>query len=67
VPNDVIHVDAIPRTLLGKNMELPIMKFLMGQSAETVANLETMANPESLAWFAAFARDRAAGDSGTRH
>jgi acetoacetyl-CoA synthetase len=67
VPNDVIRVDAIPRTLSGKKMELPIKKLLMGQPVEKVANPDTMANPESLAWFAAFAHKRAAGDSGNRH
>jgi acetoacetyl-CoA synthetase len=67
VPNDVIRVDAIPRTLSGKKMELPIKKLLMGQPVEKVANPDTMANPESLAWFAAFAHKRAAGDSENRH
>ena len=59
VPNEVIRVDAVPRTLSGKKMELPIKKLLMGQPLESVANPDTMANPESLAWYAAFARDRA--------
>ncbi len=60
VPNDVFQVDAIPRTLSGKKMELPIKKLLLGQPLENVANPDTMANPTSLAWFASFARDRAA-------
>jgi acetoacetyl-CoA synthetase len=67
VPTDAIRVDAIPRMLSGKKMELPITKFLMGQPAEKVANPDTMANSGSLAWFAAFARDRAASDRGNRH
>ncbi|WP_434034755.1 acetoacetate--CoA ligase [Cupriavidus sp. a3] len=60
VPNDVFQVSAIPRTLSGKKMELPIKKLLLGQPLEKVANPDTMANPESLAWYAGFARDRAA-------
>ncbi|WP_316155042.1 acetoacetate--CoA ligase [Cupriavidus sp. BIC8F] len=60
VPNDVFQVAAIPRTLSGKKMELPIKKLLLGQPLEKVANPDTMANPESLAWYAGFARDRAA-------
>lgn len=62
-----VPTDAIPRMLSGKKMELPITKFLMGQPAEKVANPDTMANSGSLAWFAAFARDRAASDRGNRH
>jgi acetoacetyl-CoA synthetase len=60
VPNDVFQVSAIPRTLSGKKMELPIKKLLLGQPLDKVANPDTMANPESLGWFAQFAADRTA-------
>ena len=59
VPNDIFQVDAVPRTLSGKKMEVPIKKLLLGQPLEKVANPDTMANPESLAWFDRFARSRA--------
>ncbi|WP_233855709.1 acetoacetate--CoA ligase [Paraburkholderia sp. HD33-4] len=58
VPNEVFEVAAIPRTLSGKKMELPVKKLLLGQSLAKVANPDTMANPESLAWFDEFARTR---------
>jgi acetoacetyl-CoA synthetase len=60
VPNEVFQVSAIPRTLSGKKMELPIRKLLLGQPLAKVANPDTMANPESLSWFAQFAADRTA-------
>ncbi|WP_415914096.1 acetoacetate--CoA ligase [Paraburkholderia sp. J12] len=60
VPDDVFQIDAVPRTLSGKKMELPIKKLLLGQPLEKVANPGTMANPESLAWFSDFARELAA-------
>jgi acetoacetyl-CoA synthetase len=60
VPNEVFQVAAIPRTLSGKKMELPIKKLLLGQPLAKVANPDTMANPESLNWFARFAADRTA-------
>lgn len=60
VPNDVFHVPAIPRTLSGKKMELPIKKLLLGQPLDKVASPDTMANPESLDWFARFAAGRTA-------
>ncbi len=60
VPNDVIAVAEIPRTLTGKKMELPIKKLLLGMPVEKVANPDAMANPASLQWFAAFAEKRKA-------
>ncbi len=60
VPNDVIVVTEIPRTLTGKKMELPIKKLLLGMPVEKVANPDAMANPASLQWFAAFAEKRKA-------
>jgi acetoacetyl-CoA synthetase len=56
VPDEVFQVDGVPRTLSGKKMELPIKKLLLGQPLEKVANPGTMGNPETLAWFDAFAR-----------
>jgi acetoacetyl-CoA synthetase len=56
VPNEIFQVAAIPRTLSGKKMELPIKKLLMGQPVEKVANPDTMANAASLDWFVGFAR-----------
>ncbi|MEX3961348.1 acetoacetate--CoA ligase [Paraburkholderia sp. EG286B] len=58
VPDEIHQVHAVPRTLSGKKMEVPIKRLLLGQPLEKVANPDTMANPESLAWFAAFARTR---------
>lgn len=68
VPDEVHRVEAVPRTLSGKKMEIPIKRLLLGQAIDKVANPDTMANPESLAWFAAFARRRegkGAAGSGT--
>jgi acetoacetyl-CoA synthetase len=56
VPNDIFQVPAVPRTLSGKKMELPIKRLLMGQPLERIANPDTMANPDSLQWYADFAR-----------
>lgn len=62
VPNDVLQVAAVPRTLSGKKMELPIRKLLMGQPVEKIANAGAMANPDSLAWFVDFAGRRASAE-----
>ncbi len=61
VPNAVIAVAEIPRTLTGKKMELPIKKLMLGAPLETIANPDAMSNPASLAFYAAFARQYSAG------
>ncbi|HEX7437737.1 MAG TPA: acetoacetate--CoA ligase [Caldimonas sp.] len=60
VPNEIFQVAAIPRTLSGKKMELPVKKLLMGTPAEQVFKLDAMANATSVAWFTEFARRRGA-------
>jgi len=59
VPNDVIQVPEIPRTLTGKKLEVPVKKLFLGQPADKVANRDAMANPASLDWFVELARRRA--------
>jgi acetoacetyl-CoA synthetase len=60
VPNDVFQAPAVPRTLSGKKLELPIKKLLLGQPAEKVVNRGSLANPDSLDWYIEFARQRGA-------
>ncbi|MEH2569185.1 acetoacetyl-CoA synthetase [Bradyrhizobium sp. AZCC 2289] len=58
LPNEIIAVPEIPRTLSGKKQELPIKKLLLGQPLEKVINKDAMANPGCLDWYLAFANDR---------
>jgi len=60
VPNEILEVPEIPRTLTGKKQELPIKKLLLGQPLEQVVNRDAMANPACLDWYVALARRRAA-------
>jgi acetoacetyl-CoA synthetase len=61
VPNDIFQVTAIPRTLSGKKMELPVKKLLMGADPAKVLNPDAMANASCVDWFVALARQRSAG------
>ncbi len=56
VPDQIIAVQEVPRTLSGKKQELPIKKLMLGQPLNKVVNPEAMANPDCLAWYVAFAR-----------
>ena len=59
VPDEILQVPEIPRTLSGKKQELPIKKLLLGQPIEKVVNRDAMANPQCLDWYVGFARSRA--------
>ncbi len=63
VPNDVFQVTAIPRTLSGKKLELPVKKLLMGADPAKVLNRDAMANASSVDWFVALAKQRAAAQA----
>ncbi|HEY0858385.1 MAG TPA: acetoacetate--CoA ligase [Albitalea sp.] len=58
VPNEIFQVRAIPRTLSGKKMELPVKKLLLGHPPDKVLNADAMANADSVAWFVQFAQGR---------
>jgi acetoacetyl-CoA synthetase len=60
VPDEIIQVVEVPRTLSGKKQELPIKKLLLGQSIDKVVNRDAMANPGCLAWYVEFAARRQA-------
>ena len=60
VPDEIVQVAEIPRTLTGKKQELPIKKLLLGQPLEKVVNKDTMANPASLDWFVGYAQRKQA-------
>jgi acetoacetyl-CoA synthetase len=64
VPNEILAIPEVPRTLSGKKMELPIKKLLLGHPLEKVAHADAMANPASLGWFVDFAGRRASGSAG---
>jgi len=56
VPDRIIQVPAIPVTLTGKKMEVPVRKILLGVPPDEAANRNAMANPQSLDAFAEYAR-----------
>jgi acetoacetyl-CoA synthetase len=55
VPNEVIAIPEIPRTLSGKVLEVPVKRVLMGEPPDTAASRESLANPEAFDWFVDYA------------
>jgi acetoacetyl-CoA synthetase len=63
VPDEVVQVAEIPRTLTGKKQELPVKKLMLGRALAEVVNKDACANPAAFDWFVAYAQRRAASAS----
>jgi acetoacetyl-CoA synthetase len=59
VPDTIVSVPAIPRTLTAKKLEAPIKRILLGARPEDVASRDALAQPEALDAFVEYARTRA--------
>jgi len=51
VPDQAFQIAAVPRTLSGKVLEVPVKRILMGTPAEQAASRDSLANPEALDYF----------------
>jgi acetoacetyl-CoA synthetase len=60
-PDAIIAVPAIPRTLTGKKLELPVKRILTGSSVEEVASRDALVDPDAIEAFAEYARSRSTG------
>ncbi len=60
VPDVIEQVPSIPRTLSGKKLEVPVKRLLGGAPADAVASRSSLADPDALTWFEAYA-------AGVRH
>ncbi|GAB6161799.1 acetoacetate--CoA ligase [Desulfothermus naphthae] len=57
VPDNIIQVPAIPYTLNGKKMEVPVKKILMGFPLNRAVNLDALSNPDSINFFIELAKE----------
>jgi len=57
VPNEIRAIPAVPRTLSGKVLEIPVKRILSGTPAEEATSRESLANPEALDYFVELARE----------
>ena len=56
VPDAAFEIAAVPRTLSGKLLEVPVKRILMGGDPEKVVSRGSLANPDALEAFSEFAR-----------
>jgi acetoacetyl-CoA synthetase len=59
VPNEIVQIAEVPRTLSGKKLEVPVKKLLLGGHPTQVVNRDSMANPASFDFFIGYADARA--------
>ncbi len=55
VPNEVLQIEEVPRTLSGKVLEVPVKRILMGAPVREAASVDSLANPAALDYFVALA------------
>jgi acetoacetyl-CoA synthetase len=56
VPDEILAVPAVPRTLNDKKMEVPVKKLFMGVPLDKAANVGATRSPEAVEYFAELAR-----------
>jgi acetoacetyl-CoA synthetase len=59
VPDRVIAIPAVPRTLSGKKLEVPVKRILAGLPPEAAASREALSDPRALDPFEALIAERA--------
>jgi acetoacetyl-CoA synthetase len=60
VPDTIVSVPAIPRTLTGKKLEAPVKRILLGEASERVASRDSLLDPAALDAFVELASERTA-------
>jgi acetoacetyl-CoA synthetase len=58
VPDQILAVPDIPRTLTGKKLEVPVKRILRGEPAERLASRDSLANPAALDAFVELSKNR---------
>lgn len=64
VPDAVIPIAEVPRTLSGKALEVPVKRILMGESPDDVVSRDALARPEALDPFEQLAGSLGPGPAG---
>jgi len=54
----VFAIEAVPRTLSGKVLEVPVKRILSGTPVEQAASRDSLQDPFALDWFVELARRR---------
>ena len=61
VPDEILQAPAIPHTLTGKRLEVPVKRLLQGFDPARAVNAGVVDRPEALRWFTELGARRRAG------
>jgi acetoacetyl-CoA synthetase len=61
VPDEIVQIPEVPRTLSGKVLEVPVKRILTGTPPERAVSRESLANPRALDAFIELAAGRTSG------
>ena len=64
VPDEVLTIPEVPRTLNGKKVEVPVKKILSGTPPEEAVSKDSLTNPDSLNFFVEQAEKMGGADEG---
>jgi acetoacetyl-CoA synthetase len=56
VPDEVVQITEVPRTLSGKTLEVPVKRILMGAVPTETVSVDSLANPQALGYFVELAQ-----------
>jgi acetoacetyl-CoA synthetase len=59
VPDEIVSIPEVPRTLSGKLLEVPVKRILSGTPVEQAASRESLANPAALDYFVELGGEKA--------
>ncbi|MBV9615455.1 MAG: acetoacetate--CoA ligase, partial [Ktedonobacteraceae bacterium] len=58
VPDEIIQVADVPRTLSGKKLEVPIKKLFMGIPLEKAISMDALSNPQAMQFYVDLAQEK---------
>jgi acetoacetyl-CoA synthetase len=67
VPDEILQISEVPRTLSGKVLEVPVKRILMGVPPQQAASVDSLANPAALDYFVGLAAELAGARARAPH
>ena len=61
LPDTIIQAPAVPKTLNGKKLEVPVKKVLLGADPSTVLNRDSVSDPSSMEYYVSLGKRGGAG------
>lgn len=66
VPDEVVEIGEVPRTLNGKKVEVPVKRILMGEDPGGAVSEGSLRNPDAIRFFVDYRARVAVGPAGTQ-